>query len=145
MPRDRGQARRRRRPTSGSRCARSMSDDLKQIVEAGYDAIADRYADWSQNEVKGSPAVAYLEKLPGLLTRIASWLLPTGHLLATTSSQDHPDAVYNWLGVPMFFSDLGREANLSLIAEAGFELVEPEVVCQDEGDEGKPCFLWVLA
>ena len=207
-----------------------MSDDPKQIIESGYDAVAERYAEWSQNEVVGSPAVGYLEKLlgmlspdgavlelgcgngepaarmlalghrytgvdisaeqlrraqelvpagsfvkgdytklefppssfdavvalytlghvprgelPGLLTRIATWLRPGGILLATTGWRDHPDAVYNWLGVPMFFSDLGQESNLSLIADAGLGLVENEVVCQDEGDEGKPCFLWVLA
>lgn len=207
-----------------------MSDDPKQIVEAGYDAVAGRYAEWSQNEVTGSPAVEYLEKLlgmlpreasvlelgcgngepaarmlapgnqytgvdvsaeqlrraqqlvpsgsfvkgdytklefpsssfdaavalytfghvpqgelPGLLTRIASWLRPGGHLLATAGSRPHPDGVFDWLGVPMFFSGFDVETNLNLIAEAGLDLVEHEVVCQDEGDEGKPCFLWVLA
>ena len=207
-----------------------MSDDPKQIVEAGYDAVADRYAEWSQNEITGSPAVEYLEKLlgilspdaavlelgcgngepaarmlapgreyrgvdisaeqlrraqelvpagsfvkgdytqlefpsssfdavvalytfghvpqgelPGLLTRIASWLRPEGHLLATAGSRPHPDGVFDWLGVPMFFSSLDVDTNLSLLAEAGLELLEHEVVCQDEGEEGNPCFLWVLA
>lgn len=207
-----------------------MSDDPKQIVEAGYDAIAGRYAEWSQNEITGSPAVEYLEKLlnvlppgaavlelgcgngepaarmlapgreytgvdlsaeqlrraqelvpsgafvkadytelerppasfdavvalytfghvpqgelPGLLTRVASWLRPGGHLLATTGRRDEPDAVYDFLGVPMFFSSFDVDTNLGLIADAGLELVEHEIVCQDEGEEGKPCFLWVLA
>jgi SAM-dependent methyltransferase len=207
-----------------------MSDDPKQIVESGYDAVAERYAEWSQNEVTGSPAVGYLEKLlgvisqdgavlelgcgngepaarmlapghrytgvdisaeqlrraqelvpagsfvkgdytqlefpsssfdavvalytfghvpqgelPGLLTRIASWLRPEGHLLATAGSRPHPDGVFDWLGVPMFFSGFDVETNLELIAEAGLDLVEHDVVCQDEGDEGKPCFLWALA
>jgi SAM-dependent methyltransferase len=207
-----------------------MSDDPKQIVEAGYDAVADRYAEWSQNEIEGSPAVEYLEKLiamlppdaavlelgcgngepaarmlapgrqytgvdisaeqlrraqellpsgsfvkadytelevppasvdavvalytfghvprgelPGVLIRIGSWLRPGGLLLATTGRRDHPDAVYDWLGVRMFFSDLGLEVNLGLIADAGLEVIEHEVICQDEGEEGKPCFLWVLA
>ena len=207
-----------------------MSDDPKQIVEAGYDAVADRYAEWSQNEVTGSPAVAYVEKLvamlsgdaavlelgcgngepaarrlapgrqytgvdisaeqlrraqelvpsgsfvkadytklefprssvdavvalytfghvpldelPGLLSRIASWLRPGGHLLATAGSRAHPDGVYDWLGVPMFFSGFDVDTNLGLLSEACLELLEHEVVCQDEGDEGKPCFLWMLA
>jgi SAM-dependent methyltransferase len=207
-----------------------MSDDPKRIVEAGYDAVAERYAEWSQNEITGSPAVEYLEKLlgmlapdavvlelgcgngdpaarmlapghrytgvdisgeqlrraqdlvpsgafvkadysklefepssidavvalytfghlpqgelPALLTRIASWLRPGGHLLATAGSRDHPDGVYDWLGVPMFFSGLDVETNLRLVGEVGLELVEHEVVCQDEGEEGKPCFLWILA
>jgi hypothetical protein len=86
-----------------------------------------------------------LRELPGLLSRIASWLRPGGRLLATAGSRAHPDGVYDWLGVPMFFSSLDVEANLGLVAAAGLELLEHEVVCQDEGDEGKPCFLWVLA
>jgi SAM-dependent methyltransferase len=207
-----------------------MPDDPKQIVESGYDAVAQRYAEWSQNEVTGSPAVEYLEKLlgmlspdaaalelgcgngepaarmlapgrpytgvdisseqlrraqelvpggsfvngdytkldfpsssfdavvalytfghvpqgelPGLVARIASWLRPGGHLLATAGSRSHPDGIFDWLGVPMFFSGLDVDTNLGLIADCGLDLVEHEVVCQDEGDEGKPCFLWLLA
>ncbi len=207
-----------------------MSEDPKQIVEAGYDAAAGRYAEWSQNEITGSPAVEYLEKLlgmispdaavlelgcgngepgarmlapgreytgvdisaeqlrraqelvpsgsfvkadytkldfppfsvdavvalytfghvplgelPGLLARIESWLRPGGHLLATASSKAHPDAVYDFLGVPMFFSGFDVDTNLRLLSDAGLELLEHEVVCQDEGDEGNPCFLWILA
>ncbi|MEK6273790.1 MAG: methyltransferase domain-containing protein [Actinomycetota bacterium] len=204
--------------------------DPKQIVEAGYNAVADRYAEWSQNEIKGSPAVEYLEKLismlpggaavlelgcgngepaarmlapgrqytgvdlsaeqlrraqelvpsgafvkgdytklvfppsstdavvalytlthvpraelAGLVARVASWLYPGGHLLATTVSRESVDGVYDWLGVPMFFSGMAADASLNLIAEAGLEVLEHEIVCQDEGEEGKPCFLWVLA
>lgn len=207
-----------------------MSDDPKRIVEAGYDAVADRYAEWSQNEIEGSPAVEYLEKLismlpseaavielgcgngepaarmlapgrqytgvdisaeqlrraqelvpsgafvkadytkllfpplstdavvalytlthvpraelAGLLARVACWLRPGGHLLATTVSRESADGVYGWLGVPMFFSGMAAEASLNLIAEVGLEVLEREIVCQDEGEEGKPCFLWVLA
>jgi SAM-dependent methyltransferase len=207
-----------------------MSDDPKRIVEAGYDAVADRFAEWSQNEIQGSPAVAYLERLsallpsratvlelgcgngepaarmlapgndytgvdisaeqlrrarelvpsgqflkadytqlewpqssvdavvalytfghvprgelPAIFVRIAMWLRPGGHLLATTGSRDSADGVYDWLGVPMFFSGLDVDSNLRLLADAELELVEHEVVCQDEGEEGKPCFLWILA
>ena len=207
-----------------------MSDDPKQIVETGYDSVADRYAEWSQNEVTGSPAVEYLEKLlgllsqdaavlelgcgngepaarmlapgrqytgvdisaeqlrraqelvpsgsfvkadytkldfprssvdgvvalytfghvpldelPGLLARIASWLRPGGHLLATAGSRASPDGVYDWLGVPMFFSGFDVDTNLRLLSEAGLELHEHKVVCQDEGDEGEARFLWMLA
>ena len=86
-----------------------------------------------------------LDELPGLLSRIASWLRPGGHLLATAGSRAHPDGVYDWLGVPMFFSGFDVDTNLRLLSEAGLELLEHEVVCQDEGDEGKPCFLWLLA
>jgi SAM-dependent methyltransferase len=36
--------------------------DPKAIVEQGYDAIAERYAEWAPT-IKGSPAVGYLERL----------------------------------------------------------------------------------
>lgn len=39
-----------------------MSDDPKQIVEAGYDAMADRYAAW-QGEIHDSPHRAWVEDL----------------------------------------------------------------------------------
>jgi cyclopropane fatty-acyl-phospholipid synthase-like methyltransferase len=192
--------------------------------------VADRFAEWSQNEIVGSPSVEYIEKLlgllpagahvlelgcgngepagrmiaqvneytgvdiseeqlrrarvlvpggeflkadytelewapssveaivalytfghvpqaelPGLLHRISAWLRPGGHLLATAGSRSHPDGVFDWLGVPMFFSGLDVETNLALIANAGLSVVENDVVCQDEGDEGRPCFLWILA
>ncbi len=208
-----------------------MSDDPKRIVERGYDAIAERYAEWASNEVEGSPAVEYLERLLALLpsraavlelgcgngepaarilapghrytgvdisaeqlrraqdlvpsgafvkadytnldwplasldavvalytfghvpreeladlcARIASWLEPGGHLLATMGRENAPDSVEeNWLGAPMFFSGFDVEMNLQLLAEAGLDVLEHEVVCQDEAEQGEACFLWVLA
>ncbi|HEX9352115.1 MAG TPA: class I SAM-dependent methyltransferase [Gaiellaceae bacterium] len=208
-----------------------MSDDPKRIVERGYDTIAERYAQWAQNEVEGSPALGYLERLLGLLapgadvlelgcgngepaarllapghrytgvdisseqlrrasalvpagrfikadytklefpassvdaavalytfghvpraqvaevyTRIASWLKPGGYLLATTGREDSSDTVdEDWLGAPMFFSGFDVETNLRLLAEAGLDVLEHEVVCQDEAEQGEACFLWVLA
>ena len=208
-----------------------MSDDAKRIVERGYDAVAERYAQWAQNEVEGSPAIGYLVRLLGLLapgadvlelgcgngepaarllapghrytgvdisaeqlrrasalvptgqfikadytelefpassvdamvalytfghvpraqvaelyTRIASWLKLGGYLLATTGRADSPDTVdHDWLGAPMFFSGFDVETNLRLLAEAGLDVLEHEVVCQDEAEQGEACFLWVLA
>jgi hypothetical protein len=45
----------------------------------------------------------------------------------------------------MFFSGFDVETNLRLLAEAGLEVLEHEVVCQDEAEQGEACFLWVLA
>jgi cyclopropane fatty-acyl-phospholipid synthase-like methyltransferase len=208
-----------------------VSDDPKRIVERGYDAIAERYAQWAQNEIEDSPAIGYLERLQGLLepgadvlelgcgngepaacllapghrytgvdisaeqlrrasalvptgefiradytelefprssvdavvalytfghvpraevaelyTRIASWLKPGGFLLATTGRKDSPDTVdEDWLEAPMFFSGFDVETNLRLLTEAGLDVLEHEVVCQDEAEQGEACFLWVLA
>jgi len=211
--------------------SKSASTGFRRIVEEGYDAIAERYAEWAQSEVEGSPSVAYLERLDRLLPedavvlelgcgngepaarmlapgrrytgvdisveqlrraqrlvpagdfvkadytalehapasvdavvalytfghvprdelgalygRISCWLRPGGQLLATTGCKDSPDSVEDdWLGTTMFFSGFDVETNLRLLAQAGLEVLEHEVVCQDEGDQGEACFLWVLA
>jgi SAM-dependent methyltransferase len=84
-------------------------------------------------------------ELAALYTRIASWLKPGGHLLATTGRRDEPGNVEgDWLGAPMFFSGFDVETNLRLLAEAGLEVLEHEVICQDEGEYGEACFLWIL-
>jgi cyclopropane fatty-acyl-phospholipid synthase-like methyltransferase len=81
-----------------------------------------------------------------LLDRIASWLRAGGFFLVTLSSRDNPGGVQDdLLGAPMFFSGFDAETNRRLLCDAGFELVEDEIVIQDEGVEGKATFLWVLA
>jgi cyclopropane fatty-acyl-phospholipid synthase-like methyltransferase len=86
------------------------------------------------------------EDHPALFERIASWLRPGGLFLVTLSSGDNPGAIQeDFLGAPMFFSGFDAETNRRLLRDAGFELVEDEIVTQDEGVEGKATFLWVLA
>lgn len=208
-----------------------MDGDPARIVEAGYDAIAERYAAWARDEITGSPAVEWLgrllellperadvldlgcgngepaarllavrhaytgvdlsreqlgraaasvpdarlihadytrlnlppgsfdaivalytfghvprDELPRLYRTIAGWLRPGGYLLATMGRRDGPDFVeHDWLGAPMFFSSFDAETNLRLLGEAGLDMLEREVICQDEGEQGEACFLWALA
>jgi SAM-dependent methyltransferase len=207
-----------------------MEEDPKQIVEAGYDAMADRFGQW-QNTITGSPRMRYLGELlrrlpirpdvlelgsgaavestrilaargrmtgvdisaeqvrrarerlpeatfvhgdmtevefpaesfdavvafyvfnhvprvdlPPLIQRIAGWLRPGGHLLGTFGASESAEGVQiDWCGVPMFFSSFSAEENRRFVREAGLELVLDEVVPQDEGEEGRAEFLWVLA
>lgn len=80
-----------------------------------------------------------------LLRRIAGWLHAGGLLLATFGSEDLPDECAEWLGAPMFFSHYDAETNLRLVTEAGFDLVEHEVVPMIEEGHGEVRFLWVIA
>jgi ubiquinone/menaquinone biosynthesis C-methylase UbiE len=207
-----------------------VTDEPKQIVEAGYDAMAERFAEW-QKSITGSPRMRYLDELlrrlpirpdvlelgsgaavestrvlaergrltgvdisaeqvrrarerlpkatflhadmtevefpaesfdavvafyvfnhvpradlPPLIQRAAAWLRPGGHLLGTFGASESAEGVQiEWCGVPMFFSSFSAEENRRFVREAGLELVLDEVVPQDEGEEGRAEFLWVLA
>ncbi len=85
-------------------------------------------------------------ELPTLLERVHAWLRPRGFLLATFGASESAEGVQiDWLGVPMFFSSFDADENRALLRDAGFELLENEVVTQDELEEGEARFLWVLA
>ena len=79
-----------------------------------------------------------------LLGRIGNWLEPGGLFLASLSHVGGPDRVDDWLGVDMFFSGFDAETNSRLVREAGFELLENEVVWMREPGL-HVAFLWVLA
>jgi SAM-dependent methyltransferase len=82
--------------------------------------------------------------LAGLFARIAGWLRPGGHLLASLGCSDLPGWQGEWLGVPMYFSSFPPAENARLLRGAGFELVRDEVVTIEE-PEGPAEFQWILA
>ena len=220
-----------RRLRNGDRRNHRAALNEREIVRRGYDAIADRYAEWTQNEITGAPNVRYLERLTALLpdgsevlelgcgngepaarmlsqrhtyvgvdlsaaqlerarkhvpkatflhsdytklerdfssvdavvalwtiphvprdehadlfARIHDWLRPGGLFLAAlTFGGDAGSVQESFLGAPMFFSGWDADTNRRLLRDAGFELLEDELVTQDEGEEGKATFLWVIA
>lgn len=86
------------------------------------------------------------DEQPGLLGRIRRWLKPGGLFLASLSHVGGDDRTDEWLGVEMFFSGFDAETNRRLVREAGFELLEDELVWMREPEpEGEVAFLWVLA
>lgn len=85
------------------------------------------------------------EELGPLLTRIAGWLRPGGHVLASFGASDLPGWYGVWLGgVETFFSGYEPETTLRLVREAGLELVRGDLETITE-PEGPVTFLWVLA
>lgn len=80
----------------------------------------------------------------GLLQRIATWLRPGGHFLASLGSGGSHDAVEDWLGVPMFFSSHDPQTNRQLIVDAGLVILVDENVTTQE-PEGASTFQWVIA
>jgi SAM-dependent methyltransferase len=92
------------------------------------------------------------KELPGLLSRIATWLRPDGLLLATFASRaEHDDRVEDFLGAPMFFAGFDQGTNERLVQEAGLRLVESrlEAIDEPESEPGRgplrASFHWVLA
>ena len=83
------------------------------------------------------------ELLPGLFARVHEWLRPGGLFLATLGASDLEGWEGEWLGVPMYFSGHDPDRNRELLAAAGFELVEDEVVTITE-PEGAVSFHWIL-
>jgi SAM-dependent methyltransferase len=87
------------------------------------------------------------ESHAALFASIASWLRPGGMFVASLHSRDHADDFEpDWLGAgPMRWTGFDRDANLAMIAAAGLEVTESEVVDQVEPDGSYIHPLWLAA
>lgn len=83
------------------------------------------------------------DEQPALFARILYWLKPGGLFLASLSHVGGEDRVDEWLGVDMFFSGFDANTNRRLVREAGFELIDDQLVWMQE-PEMEVAFLWVL-
>jgi elongation factor P len=79
---------------------------------ATFDAVVSFYA------IEHVPREHHSE----LVRRIHDWLRPGGRLLFAVEARDGHEAVAEWLGQPMFFSQFGPEETLAFVREAGFEV-----------------------
>jgi SAM-dependent methyltransferase len=80
-----------------------------------------------------------------LLDQARGLLRPGGYLLANMAATDDPGTIEDdWLGTPMYFSGFDAATNQRLVQDAGFDLIEADVITHEE--DGRPVsFLWVLA
>jgi predicted TPR repeat methyltransferase len=205
-----------------------VREDVKRLIETGYDAMADRFAAW-QKEIQGSTRLERVEDLLGrlpahpdilelgvgagvrssrllaergrmtgvdlsaeqlrrardripqatlvhadfteldlelesfdavvavyvlnhvpreelgpLALRVARWLRPGGHFLASFGSSDLEGWAGEWLGVEMFFAGFPPEENRRLVEAAGLEILGDEIEVSLE-PEGEARFQWLLA
>ena len=85
------------------------------------------------------------DEQPGVLRSMHSWLRPGGLLLVNFGVNDEAASIdHDWRGVQMFWSSKTPEANLAMVEEAGFTVVEAEEVTQRE-DGLDVTFQWVVA
>jgi SAM-dependent methyltransferase len=84
---------------------------------------------------------------PALIQRIGAWLRPGGYVLATLGAGAAAEEVVDddWLGAPMFFGSMERDAYDLALREAGLEPLRDEVVVQHESGHGDVAFRWLLA
>lgn len=80
-----------------------------------------------------------------LLAEVRRVLCPGGLAVLTMGYNDNPDGIDpDWMGAPMFFSHYGGDANVSLVREAGFEVLQADDETAPE--HGRPVtFRWVVA
>lgn len=90
-------------------------------------------------------------KLRALLAKVHAWLRPGGLLACNLATVDEAEIHGEFLGYGMFWSSYGADANRALLAEAGFDLVQVELLQAGDGQlaEDEPDFdaefMWVLA
>jgi len=87
------------------------------------------------------------EEHPALLANFHRMLIPGGLLLVSMGAGDNPDDTEdNWLdgGATMYWSHYGREDNLRMIVETGFQIIWDRLVTEEE-EFGGGTHLFVLA
>lgn len=82
---------------------------------------------------------------PVLMKRLAEWLRPGGYLLVNLGTANDPGSIeLNWLGTAMYWSSYDTQTNREMIQQAGFTLIEAEILHDNEDGE-LVAFLWILA
>ena len=79
------------------------------------------------------------EEHPALLANFHRMLAPGGRLLVSMGAGDNPDGTEdNWLGggATMYWSHYGRDDNLRMIADAGFNITWERLVTEEEAFGG---------
>ena len=123
---------RERVPSATFRCADATGLELPP---ASFDAVVSLH-------MLGH--VPRAEQAP-LLRSMATWLRDGGYLLATMGTGNADDEMDDdWLGAPMFFASFDEAGNRRMLEDAGFALIEAEVIPIDEPGHGPVSFMWVL-
>ncbi|KAL6251363.1 hypothetical protein RBB50_001572 [Rhinocladiella similis] len=79
-----------------------------------------------------------------MFKQIWNWLEPGGFLLCNLGVEDNPGKTADWLGTRMYWSGFDEKTNTANINDAGFAIVESEVLSDNEDGRLVP-FQWVIA
>jgi len=130
-----------------------MLAKAREQVEGGVFVHADMetvsFASESLGAVVAFSSIIHVprEHHAALFASIGSWLRAGGLFAATLHSRDDPDDYDpNWLGGgPMRWTGFDRDTNVGLLAAAGLEIIESEVVDQVEPDGCVIHPFWLIA
>ena len=87
----------------------------------------------------------------GMLSNIHSWLKPGGMFVLNLATVDEEEIHGEFFGHGMYWSSYGVEDNKAMVSDAGFELLEVEVLEAGDGklEETDPDygvkFMWIVA
>lgn len=84
------------------------------------------------------------EEQRGMFQQVFAWLSPGSYLLCNLGAEDNPGSTADWLGSRMYWSSFDAEMNLQQVRDAGFNIVESEILVDNEDGRLAP-FLWILA
>jgi hypothetical protein len=77
------------------------------------------------------------------LIAAVSWLRPGGLFVINTPLSVGDGIQRDWLGVPMYFGGIGRDATLAALTGAGLAIERAELV--EENEDGVTVrFLWIV-
>lgn len=91
------------------------------------------------------------EEYKTFLGKIHAWMKPGGYFVFNLATVDQEDIHGEFFGHGMYWSSYGQDENLKILREAGFEVLEKEVLEAGDGNlkEGDPDygvkFMWILA
>jgi SAM-dependent methyltransferase len=105
------------------------------LEPASFDAVVSLYVFGHLPATEHEPAYA----------RIATWLRPGGRLFASFPVGAGDGVEEAWMGVPMFFGGIGREATESALRGEGLHLELAEAPTGQDPNGGTETFLWVIA
>ena len=78
-----------------------------------------------------------------VLSAAVSWLRPGGLLVINAPITVGEGIEHDWLGVPMYFGGIGRDATLAALKETGLTVERAELIDEDE-DGATVRFLWIV-
>jgi ubiquinone/menaquinone biosynthesis C-methylase UbiE len=85
------------------------------------------------------------DDLSRVVHNIARWLRPGGLFVGSFGATSDPGSVEpDWLGEPMYFSGLGRQANLDVVLRVGLEIMRESLETADEFGQSVT-FHWIAA